>query len=115
MDGLDLAIQENKMKQMIIDEINKIIFTKRKRVTVNLIRQHIQENLDFGAFPHVVRHILRKDMGLTWKRITHQAEYVNSEVNILKRRNFALDLLKILLEGKVIINYNESIISGTTS
>jgi hypothetical protein len=40
---------------------------------------------------------------------------VNSPENIIKRKNFAIDLLECLEKGKVIIKYDESIIGCTTS
>jgi hypothetical protein len=32
-----------------------------------------------------------------------------------KRKKFAMDLVKILKEGKILINYDESVFGGTTS
>ena len=54
-------------------------------------------------------------MNLTWKRVYHQGEYVNSQENIIKRKQFAFDIIGILNQGKIILNYDESIIGGTTS
>jgi anti-anti-sigma regulatory factor len=54
-------------------------------------------------------------MGLRWKKISHQGEYINSEIDITKKKQFAQDLLETIKNRKIIINFDESIIKGTTS
>ena len=54
-------------------------------------------------------------MDLVWKKIRHQPEYVNSGKNIHLREQFAKDAIAILRDGKILINFDESIIGGTTS
>lgn len=63
----------------------------------------------------VIRKIMKNDMDLKWRKITHQGEYVNSPSNIIKRKKYAICLLNTLKQGKIIINYDESIMGGTTS
>ena len=57
---------------------------------------------------------LRKDLSLKWKTIRHQDAYVNTEVNISLRRQFALQMAGLLEKGKTILNFDESILDGTT-
>jgi hypothetical protein len=54
-------------------------------------------------------------MNLRYRKVGHQGEYVNKQINIDLRQKFALDILRLLKFGKTIINFDESIISGTCS
>ena len=54
-------------------------------------------------------------MGLKWKKIRHQGSYINSYKNISLRHTFAKEMINLLEMGKTIINFDESVISSSTS
>jgi hypothetical protein len=113
----DLAdiYRESAVRSRVISHIEGIIASKRNLLTVSSIKEDLQENLSLCLPKYLLRKILMEDMNLRWKRIAHQREYVNKSENIEKRKNFALDLLKIIKSGKVIIKYDESVIGETSS
>ena len=49
---------------------------------------------------------MSKDMNLRWKKISHQGEYVNSAANIELRYAFALHLMQVIKQVKILINYD---------
>ena len=89
--------------------------TRRSRVTAKHIHDKLQDEMNLSVTHKILRKIMKEDMRLKWRKISHQGEYVNSPQNIIKRKKYAIGLLNSLNEGKIIINYDESIIGGTTS
>ena len=59
--------------------------------------------------------MLKADMGLKWGRVRAQDHYVNTPTNIEHRYNFAKQMVAILEAGKILINFDESVINSTTS
>ena len=53
-------------------------------------------------------------MSLKFRKTRHQGAYINSERNIVHRKEFARQMISILERYKIIINFDESVISGTT-
>ena len=61
---------------------------------------------------HIVRQVLRKDMGLKYKRCTKLTHRGNDERNLVLRQQFALRLLELMKQKKRILNVDETWISG---
>ena len=53
-------------------------------------------------------------MNLKWKKIRNQGVYINSSGNVMLRQEFAVQLMKVVQDERIIINFDESIISGST-
>ena len=51
---------------------------------------------------------------MKFRKTRHQDAYINSERNIVHRKEFARQMISILERNKVILNFDESVISGTT-
>ena len=101
--------------QKVISLTNEILDTKRGIISVPKIAKELRDHCNIDISNHLIRKILREEMGLKWKKIVHQADYINSEINIQRRYQFAIELCNLLKAGKIIINYDESLISGTCS
>ena len=59
MQELSMISQDNLLKQKIIHQVNEFIQTKRKRVTVKLLKQQILSNLNIDVSSHILRQILK--------------------------------------------------------
>jgi hypothetical protein len=53
----------------------------------------------------LIRQILKEDMHFKWRKVVHKPNKINSEANIEKRYQFAIDKIRLLRSQKVIINY----------
>lgn len=54
-------------------------------------------------------------MNFSYRKVGHQGKYVNKQINVDLRQKFASDILRFLKFGKFIINFDDSVISGTCS
>jgi hypothetical protein len=57
---------------------------------------------------------MKNKLGLRWGRVRNYSVYVNSSKNLIQRKEFAMKMLEILESDKLIINFNETVISSTT-
>ena len=73
---------------------------------------HVQKELEKAAGPqaksHVLRHIMRHDLKMRYKKIIPLALTANSHRNLILRQQFGLAFLEIDLEKKVVISVDES-------
>lgn len=73
---------------------------------------HVEKELEKTAGPqvksHVLRHIMRYDLKMRYKKIIPLALTANSPRNLILRQQFALAFLEIDLEKKVVISVDES-------
>ena len=82
---------------------------------MTLISRKVRDVYNINVSNYMIRQILKDDMRLKWRKVVHQPDYINSEANIEKICQFAIDMIRLLRSQKVIINYDESMISGTCS
>ena len=83
-------------------------------VTVKRLNASIKRETGLILSRSALTDILKKEMGLKWKRARPQARYVNSGNNVKLRRTFALKMLEVCKQRKVIVNFDETCIRGTT-
>jgi len=84
-------------------------------ISVKQVKEEIKKTMQLFPSNDAVKNILKHDMDLIYKKISHQGEYVNKQQNIDLRQKFAIEILRQLKFGKIIINFDESIIEGTCS
>ncbi len=85
-----------------------------KIITIKYLRSEIKKELGLDLSPGKLRTILVKEMGLKWRRARPQARYVNSPDNIKLRKVFAFKMMKVLDSDIVIINFDETVVRGTS-
>ncbi len=88
---------------------------KRNRITCKSLQKIIREKVGIDITAATLRKLMTNQMDLVWKRIRHQPEYVNSRQNLELRSQFATNLIGLIHRGKIILNFDESIIDGTSS
>ena len=73
---------------------------------------YIQKELKLGSSKkpraHLIRSVLRQDLGMRYKKIVPIAWTANSHRNLILRQRFALAFLGIDLDKKVILNIDET-------
>lgn len=62
-----------------------------------------------------MRRTFSKNLNLRWKKSRSNDAYVNTNKNIRLRQIFALRLIEIMQQEKVILNFDESVIKSTNS
>ena len=62
-----------------------------------------------------MKNILIKDLKLKWKKVKNNECYVNTKKNKILRFIFAKKIIEVMKEGKIILNFDESVINLTTS
>ena len=79
------------------------------------IKRSIERDIGLTISRYLFRQILKRDMRLKWKRVSHQGEYVNNLLEACEKKLFSIEILQYLKSSRVIISFDESIIGGTTS
>ena len=57
---------------------------------------------------HEVYKTIRGDLGMNWRRLRDRRPYENSPKNLVLRQAFALQLMSMKFDGKVVLNFDES-------
>ena len=57
---------------------------------------------------HQVRKIMKKNLGLSYKKIKEIGVHTNSIKNLVLRQRFAIELVTLMNKGKRIINIDET-------
>ncbi len=76
--------------------------------SANMVKEVLNEETDQEYKEHQVRKIMRHDLGMRYKKISHVALHTNSPKNLILRQRYAIELVALLNNGKRIINIDES-------
>jgi hypothetical protein len=111
-DSRKLAIKSRGIKFHVIQIIRKVIESKRDLVTTRLLRNKIKECMDFDISAHILRMLLTTDLALALIKVSNQYQYTKKPHNI--RQVFSQQLISLLKQGKVILNFDESCFYGSS-
>ena len=75
-----------------------------------MLQEKIFERFKRKTSAKTIRRILTEELDLTWKKIKNQKPYVNSAKNVSLRKVFAEKFIEILQQGKIIVNFDETVI-----
>lgn len=98
------------MVHLILRELR----SRQNLITVPYLQRLIETELAMVVKRGRLRLLLRKKLGLRVATARQQEQYVNSKDNIYLRKLFAIELIKRLRDGAVILNFDERVISGST-
>ena len=105
-------ISERDRKQQQREEIAEVVAEMNKRNQFIDSVAYVQKELELvTAGPpkaHLIRSVLKKDLGMTFKKVNGIAWTANSHRNLILRQQFALAFLEIDLEKKLVLNVDES-------
>ena len=71
------------------------------------VRWYLHHLFNLKVSRYEVYGILKRDLGMRYRRIVHIASQANSERNLVLRQRFALEFLRLAGEGKEFINIDE--------
>ena len=93
-----------------VNEMNKVDTFVDSALTVKLALEK-----DFGMEVTLleIQKVMKEDLGMTYRKVLPIPIHGNSSKNLVLRQQFAKRMIQLLLEGKTIINFDESWIAMT--
>ena len=108
-----IRARDKARQQRIRNFIRDRLDSNQGLITRPRLQMEIKNQLGLVIKRHALDKLLKLDLRLVWKRVRPQYGYVNSQKNIVLRQVFAITLLKTLLNGKKMINIDETCITAT--
>ncbi len=102
-------------EQIIKDVVMREIKSKRGLVTIPRLKQLLAAEIGLKPTSRSLTAIMKSQLGLKWRAARAQAPYVNSAVNVQLRLMFTEQLLALLEAGKVLLNFDETMLGASTS
>ena len=78
------------------------------------IKERVDREFDVEVSVPKVRQILKQGMGLGYRRTKKVPIQANSERCLVLRQQYALEMLRLLMRGKRVINVDESWLNETS-
>ena len=72
--------------------------------SVAALAKDLREHEGIDKKPWQLAKIMKEDLGMRYKKIKEVTVNTNSERNLVFRQQFALELIRLLREGKRILN-----------
>ena len=107
----ELWEQRSRKEVKVGTAVQHINSLAKKNVVIdsaNMVKEVLNEETDQEYKEHQVRKIMRHDLGMRYKKISHVALHTNSPKNLILRQRYAIELVALLNNGKRIINIDES-------
>jgi hypothetical protein len=67
-----------------------------------------KDELDMEVKPHLVRSVMKHDLGMTFKKVIKGSLHANSDRNLVLRQRAALALVEQLGKNKIVLNIDET-------
>lgn len=113
------SIQENidreKLQEATTTAIKDIAENDKALLTVPYMRKTLCERYGIVATRHQVLTVLRHRMGYVWRAIRKKHDWMDSTRNKYLRQDCARVIIRELLAGKIVANFDEATFSCTTS
>ena len=77
------------------------------------VKLELEKDLGMEATLLEIRKVMREDLDMTYRKVLPIPIHGNSGKNLVLRQQFARRMIQLLLEGKTIINFDESWINMT--
>ena len=72
------------------------------------VQKKLIEEADVHSSLKEIRDIMKKQLKMSYKKVTHSTMQGNSSRNLILRQQFALKLIELLSKGKTILNCDET-------
>ena len=72
------------------------------------LSKYLKEEFEMEKKPWELARILKEDLGMQYRRIKPLSTNTNSERNLVLRQRFAMELIKLMQEGKRILNVDQT-------
>ena len=94
--------------QQIKDKMDSMLKEHTFIDSVAMVKEKLSEESSMSWKSWEIRHVMRHDMGMRYKKIKPVSIHANSPKNLVLRQQFTLELIKQLHAGKTIINVDET-------
>ena len=68
----------------------------------------LKEKVNAKVKSPLVREIMKKTLGMSYRKIKPMSLHANSEKNLVLRQRFAMELIELMKKGKTILNIDET-------
>ena len=76
--------------------------------SVSAVKKCLKDGYDLEAKETVIRSVMKKDLGMRYRKILSVSSTGNTPKNLVLRQQFALKLIEALAAGKTVINVDET-------
>ena len=76
--------------------------------SVEKVSMEVENQIGGKVMHHEVRKVMKNDFNMKFKKLKHVALHTNSVNNLILRQQFSLKFLECALQGKVLMNLDES-------
>ena len=104
-----LAAEESSL-QKIEELVKREVESKNGIITVGRMRELCKNELSENVSYTKMKNIITQNLKLSWKKIRNQDFYVDKSENIALRIDYARELMGLIENRKVIINFDETVI-----
>ena len=94
-EGIAAAIRNLNARYAFIDSTASVV-------------KHLKEEQEIIAKPKEVRTVMRQELDMRYRKVKDVSLHANSQKNLVLRQQFALELIKVFQEGKIILNLDET-------
>ena len=120
-----LVCKVQKNKKLLDELVDKRDLTERRRKTIagvvskmneldtfvdsaKTVKKTIEETHKLQTTDGEIRSVMRKDLGMRFKKVIPVSIHTNSETNLVCRQQFALKFIELLAADKIILNIDET-------
>lgn len=72
------------------------------------VKKALFDSMELDAKENVIRRVMHEDLGMRYRKVVPVAIHSNSEKNLVLRQQFALKMIQLLLDGKILLNVDET-------
>lgn len=107
-----MADQQRQSKlEVIRDTVRELINADSVIENVGQVCKLIAERHQLEVHKHEVRNVMHNEFEMRYRKINPISLHTNSNKNLVMRQQFALQLLEVLQQGKVVLTCDETWIS----
>ena len=76
--------------------------------SVQSVKKCLQDTMEVNAPEHEIRHVMRHDLNMKYRKVLPVSIHGNSEKNLVLRQQFARNMINLLKAGKTLLNVDET-------
>ena len=95
-------------QQLIMEQVDSMVKDHTFVDSVAMVKEKLEEATSHTWKSWEIKHVLRDELHMRYKKIKHVSVHANSQKNLVLRQQFALELIKHIHAGKTILNVDES-------
>ena len=76
--------------------------------SVQSVKKCLLDTMEVDASEHEIRHVMRHDLNMKYRKVLPVSIHGNSEKNLVLRQQFARNMINLLKAGKTLLNVDET-------